>query len=49
MLNETDEETKEIETNLSSIQKEIEQLDNISIFDIRKYGRASIIFARMTN
>ena len=27
MLNETDEETKEIETNLLSIQKEIEQLE----------------------
>ena len=38
-----------VETDREDVIKEIEQLDNISIFDIRKYGRASIIFARMTN
>ena len=38
-----------VETDRKNVIKEIEQLDNISIFDIRKYGRASIIFARMTN
>lgn len=38
-----------IETDRNEIIKEVEQIENISIFDIRKYGRANIIFAKLAD
>ena len=38
-----------IETDREEIIKELEKLKNIIITDIRKYGRASIVFTKITN